>query len=154
MYPQAGNFSLNKTSGKCQPKSRTPPHTIRSQFGCVLFPRRRRGNNTKEQPFCIISNTYQNWETINYEYDYPFSTPTKNAVNKRIIERPISFPRLRRGKDNRQLYSTPDITSFILVYQRDDHITNYRSTAHVQLCKTVIFPSKIKTLPHANNYEL
>ena len=32
-------------------------------------------------------------------YDYPFSTPTKNAVNKRIIERPISFPRLRRGKD-------------------------------------------------------
>ncbi len=22
-------------------------------------------------------------------YDYPFSTPTKNAVNKRIIERPI-----------------------------------------------------------------
>ena len=35
-------------------------------------------------------------------YDYPFSTPTKNAVNKRIIERPISFPRLRRGKDIRQ----------------------------------------------------
>ena len=33
-----------------------------SQFGCVSFPRRRRGNNTKEQPFCIISNTYQNWE--------------------------------------------------------------------------------------------
>ena len=33
-----------------------------SQFGCVLFPRRRRGNNTKEQPFCIISNTHQNWE--------------------------------------------------------------------------------------------
>jgi len=32
-------------------------------------------------------------------YDYPFSTPTKNAVNKRIIERPISFPRLRRGKN-------------------------------------------------------
>ena len=26
-------------------------------------------------------------EIINY--DYPFSTPTKNAVNKRIIERPI-----------------------------------------------------------------
>ena len=23
----------------------------------------------------------------NIEYDYPFSTPTKNAVNKRIIER-------------------------------------------------------------------
>ena len=37
----------------------------------------------------------------NYEYDYPFSTPTKNAVNKRIIERPISFPRLRR-KNNTQ----------------------------------------------------
>ncbi|WP_294488819.1 hypothetical protein, partial [uncultured Ruminococcus sp.] len=35
------------------------------QFGCVLFPRRRRGNNTKEQPFCIISNTYQNWEIAN-----------------------------------------------------------------------------------------
>ena len=37
---------------------------IISQFGCVLFPRRRRGNNTKEQPFCIISNTHQNWEKI------------------------------------------------------------------------------------------
>ena len=34
----------------------------------------------------------------------------------------LSFPRRRRGKDNRQLYSIPDITSFILVYQRDDHI--------------------------------
>ena len=58
---------------------------------------------------------------INFFYDYPFSTPTKNAVNKRIIERPISLPRLRRGKDNRQLYLVPDITSFILVFQRDDH---------------------------------
>ncbi|WP_294488895.1 hypothetical protein [uncultured Ruminococcus sp.] len=76
---------------------------IRSQFGCVLFPRRRLGNNTKEQPFCIISNTHQNWEIINYDfYDHPFSTPTKNAVNKRIIERCISFPRRRRGKDIRQ----------------------------------------------------
>ena len=35
-------------------------------------------------------------------YDYPFSTPTKNAVNKRIIERPIFFPRLRLGKNIRQ----------------------------------------------------
>ena len=34
----------------------------------------------------------------------------------------LSFPRRRRGKDNRQLYLVPDITSFILVYQRDDHI--------------------------------
>ncbi len=34
----------------------------------------------------------------------------------------LSFPRRRRGKDNRQLYSIPDITSFILVYQRDNHI--------------------------------
>ncbi len=33
----------------------------------------------------------------------------------------LSFPRRRRGKDNRQLYSIPDITSFILVYQRDNH---------------------------------
>ncbi len=33
----------------------------------------------------------------------------------------LSFPRRRRGKDNRQLYLVPDITSFILVYQRDDH---------------------------------
>ena len=38
--------------------------SIISQFGCVLFPRLRRGNNTKEQPFCIISNTHQNWESI------------------------------------------------------------------------------------------
>ena len=35
-------------------------------------------------------------------YDYPFSTPTKNAVNKRIIERPISFPRLRRGNNTKK----------------------------------------------------
>ena len=37
---------------------------LESQFGCVLFPRRRRGNNTKEQPFCIISNTHQNRELL------------------------------------------------------------------------------------------
>ena len=37
----------------------------------------------------------------------------------------LSFPRRRRGKDNRQLYLVPDITSFILVYQRDDHIIYY-----------------------------
>ena len=33
----------------------------------------------------------------------------------------LSFPR-RRGKDNRQLYLVPDITSFILVYQWDNQI--------------------------------
>ena len=33
----------------------------------------------------------------------------------------LSFPRRRRGKDNRQLYLVPDITSFILVCQRDNH---------------------------------
>lgn len=31
-------------------------------------------------------------------YDCPFSTTTKNAVNKRIIELCISFPRLRGEK--------------------------------------------------------
>ncbi len=36
------------------------------------------------------------------KYDYPFSTPAENAVNKRIIDCRISFPRLRRGKDIRQ----------------------------------------------------
>ena len=39
----------------------------------------------------------------------------------------LSFPRRRRGKDNRQLYSIPDITSFILVYQRDNHIVEFMS---------------------------
>ena len=43
---------------------------FQSQFGCVLFPRRRRGNNTKEQPFCIISNTYQNWELFHRKNDF------------------------------------------------------------------------------------
>ncbi|WP_294475290.1 hypothetical protein, partial [uncultured Ruminococcus sp.] len=38
----------------------------------------------------------------------------------------LSFPRRRRGKDNRQLYSIPDIKSFILVYQRDNHICQYQ----------------------------
>ena len=33
-----------------------------SQFGCVLFPRRKRGNNTQQQPFFIIGNTRQNRE--------------------------------------------------------------------------------------------
>jgi len=37
----------------------------------------------------------------------------------------LSFPRLRRGKDKRQLYSVPDITLFILVRQRDNHIKKY-----------------------------
>ena len=34
-------------------------------------------------------------------------------------------PATGRGKDSRQLYSIPDITSFILVYQRDNHIRIY-----------------------------
>ena len=38
----------------------------------------------------------------------------------------LSFPRRRRGKDNRQLYLVPDITSFILVYQRDNHKEFYK----------------------------
>ena len=41
----------------------------------------------------------------------------------------LSFPRRRRGKDNRQLYLVPDITSFILVYHRDNQINNY--TLHI-----------------------
>ncbi|EGC04516.1 hypothetical protein CUS_7337 [Ruminococcus albus 8] len=36
------------------------------------------------------------------KYDYSFSTPAENVVNKRIIDCRISFPRLRRGKDIRQ----------------------------------------------------
>ena len=35
-----------------------------------------------------LSPLYQSFQI----YDYPFSTPTNNAANKRIIERPISFP--------------------------------------------------------------
>ncbi|EGC03921.1 hypothetical protein CUS_6418 [Ruminococcus albus 8] len=41
------------------------------------FPRLRLGKE-KRQLYSITDN-----------YDYPFSTPTKNAVNKRIIERCI-----------------------------------------------------------------
>ena len=41
--------------------------------------------------------------SIIMNYDYLFSTPAENAVNKRIIERAISFPRLWRGKDIRLL---------------------------------------------------
>ena len=37
----------------------------------------------------------------------------------------LSFPRRRRGKDNRQLYLVPDITSFIWVCQRDNHIKKW-----------------------------
>ena len=45
-------------------------------------------------------------------YDYPFSTPTKNAVNKRIIERPIFFQH-RRDKQLLQ-------RSKIILHKRDD----------------------------------
>ena len=31
-------------------------------------------------------------------YDYPFSTPAENAVNKRIIERPISGLKLKADR--------------------------------------------------------
>ena len=37
----------------------------------------------------------------------------------------LSFPRRRRGKDKRQPYSVPDITSFILLCQRDNHNSKY-----------------------------
>ena len=42
----------------------------------------------------------------------------------------LSFPRRRRGKDNRQLYSISNITSFILVCQRDNHIF-YSADGHM-----------------------
>ena len=49
----------------------------------------------------LLKFTLKNF-SLKIFYDYPFSTPTKNAVNKRIIERCIFFPRLRRGKNIRQ----------------------------------------------------
>ena len=60
------------------------------------------------------------------KYDYPFSTPTKNAVNKRIIERCIFFPRLWRGK----IYAKNlkfCIAAVFVVCQRDNHIKKYLS---------------------------
>ena len=60
-------------------------------------------------------------------YDYPFSTPTKNAVNKRIIERPISFPRR---------HTTPDTLS--------QRITASQQNSGVQSESSVISPSSSK----------
>ena len=57
----------------------------------------------------------------NYFYDYPFSTPTKNAVNKRIIERHISSPTCGGGK----IYAKNlkfCIAAVFVVCQRDNHI--------------------------------
>ncbi|EGC01095.1 hypothetical protein CUS_5389 [Ruminococcus albus 8] len=54
-------------------------------------------------------------------YDYPFSTPTKNAVNKRIIERCISFPDCGGGK----IYAKNPkfcIAAVFVVCQRENHI--------------------------------
>ncbi|WP_294491040.1 hypothetical protein, partial [uncultured Ruminococcus sp.] len=34
---------------------------------CIVPPPKE-GKNTKEQPFCIISNTHQNWEKTIYGY--------------------------------------------------------------------------------------
>jgi len=58
---------------------------------------------------------------FNMLYDYPFSTPTKNAVNKRIIERCISFPACGGGKiyaKNPKFY----IAAVFVVCQRENHI--------------------------------
>ena len=40
----------------------------------------------------------------------------------------LSFPRPAAVQDNRQLYLVPDIASFILVYQRDNHILFLRKS--------------------------
>ena len=45
----------------------------------------------------------------NYEYDYPFSTPAENAVNKRIIERPYA--------NHLKFFKT----AVFVVCQRDNH---------------------------------
>jgi hypothetical protein len=39
-------------------------------------------------------------------YDYPFSTPTKNAVNKRIIERCIAAVFVVCQRDNHIFFTT------------------------------------------------
>ena len=52
----------------------------------------------------------------------PLAHHPKTPLKQGNTELMLSFPRLRWGKDKRQLYSVPDITSFILVRQRDNHI--------------------------------
>ena len=55
------------------------------------------------------------------EYDYPFSTPTKNSVNTRIIEHPISSPAFGGGKISAKNLKFC-IAAVFVVCQRDNHI--------------------------------
>ena len=122
--------------GFCPPLQNLPLYGIinlkeKSQFGCVtaILYHQQYTSKLGERKCRRIDIS------AICKYDYPFSTQTKNVVNKRIIERPISFPRRRRWKDNRQLYSIHDITSFILVCQRDSHKRKCRRTDTSAICK-------------------
>ena len=70
----------------------------------------------------MLSGDIQNADSVRYNifYDYPFSTPTKNAVNKRIIEHHISSPTCGGGK----IYAKNlkfCIAAVFVVCQRDNH---------------------------------
>ena len=54
--------------------------------------------------------------------DYPFSTPAENAVNKRIIDRRISFPPPAAGKRYPPTTLSSARSLFSVVCQRDKHI--------------------------------
>jgi hypothetical protein len=55
----------------------------------------------------------------------PLAHHKKIPLKQGNTELMLSFLRLRRGKDKRKLYSVYDITSFILVRQRDNHNIKY-----------------------------
>ena len=74
---------------------------IISQFGYVLFLHQRRENNTKKQPFCIISNTMQNREIIispsiyshfaSLQYASRSGDKKKRCPKTSLIEAPTGF---------------------------------------------------------------
>ncbi|MBO5557585.1 hypothetical protein [Ruminococcus sp.] len=69
---------------------------------------------------CYVGTTAE--KAVKKNMVIPLAHHKKIPLKQGNTELMLSFPRLRRGKDKRQLYSVPDITSFILVCQRDDRV--------------------------------
>ena len=79
-------------------------------------------------------------------YDYPFSTPLQNPfINEKKLSWCYLPPATGGGKITANCIQLPDITSLILVYQRDNHIIYVSQFWYVLLmiqngCSSVLFP--------------
>ena len=74
---------------------------------------------------CYVGTTAE--KAVKKNMVIPLAHHPKIPLKQGNTDLMLSFPRLRRGKDKRQLYSVPDITSFILVCQRDDRVNKSKA---------------------------